>query len=150
MNHIIKYKIFENVEEIKNIFYPIINWDMIQDIKQMSLEYLDEGLALRLSVRNGGEKYRNSKPIWRMQFTHRNDYHNRDFDNQHSINYRINPGNYEGWYNAYKGEEINIIYNILLRSNEKRHYTETLELIGRIRDAYPNENFKPYDIGDHT
>ena len=38
------------IDEVKDKFTPYINWKMIEDIKDMSLEYLDMGLLLNITI----------------------------------------------------------------------------------------------------
>ena len=37
-------------KQVEELFSPYINWEMIQDVKDLSLEYLDKGITLELYI----------------------------------------------------------------------------------------------------
>lgn len=133
-------KLYEDLtNEIQDIFYPIINWDMIEDLKDMSLEYLDNGLELKILI-----GYCPTRPKLKynillavIKFAH-NNY--KCMWTPHSIgSLDIDDIKIVGSDIFYAislieaGSTVNSVIN-------KR--TETLELVGRIEEAYPNEDIK--------
>lgn len=50
MKYIKLYEAILGTDEVKDKFTPYINWKMIEDIKDMSLEYLDMGLLLNITI----------------------------------------------------------------------------------------------------
>ena len=74
MRYIKSYKIFESFEEsdVQDVFEPYINWELVRDVQEMSLEYIDGGMILNLEITYG--KYESVlKPpfyIYHMQYNH--------------------------------------------------------------------------------
>lgn len=46
MKHLKSYKLFESTNQTENFFRDKINWELIETIKDLSLEYLDDGSKL--------------------------------------------------------------------------------------------------------
>lgn len=114
-------------EEIDQSFIDqvsqFINWKMISDIKDMSLEYIDNEYTLHIFVfytMNNGI----SVKTMRLTFNHtQSDIDwgiHRDIEKKENIYYRVRLiGKKSGDF---------------ILNNEK-----TIELVDRIKDAYPNE-----------
>jgi hypothetical protein len=55
MKHLKSYKLFESNNQTENFFRDKINWDLINNLKDLSLEYLDDGGKLLFSAEIGKE-----------------------------------------------------------------------------------------------
>ena len=112
-----------NKWKCEEVFSPLINWDMIEDIKDMSLEYLDMGYTLYLSFIYLSKK--NEYELFNLSFNHA------------ALNKR--------WYDVneifVKFLDTNkLFYRFnLKRSKFQNYYNELInnELEERILDAYP-------------
>lgn len=117
-------KLYEEIDQ--SFIYQVsqfINWKMISDIKDMSLEYIDEGYTLHIFVfytMNNGI----SAKTMRLTFNHKQsdiDWGiHRDIEKKENIYYKVR---------LISKKAGNFILN-----NEK-----TIELVDRIKGAYPNE-----------
>lgn len=107
--------------------FGTINWLMIEDIKDMSLEYLDDGFILGIYVYSS--KF---GAIYRLTYCH------NDGVNGH---WRLKDKN-NHWDNSDKLGHI--FYSILLYNiSDAKHYPkESKELISRIEEAYPDEDIR--------
>jgi len=119
------YKLFESngstESELKDLFEPYINWDLIEDAKDMSLEYLDEGMRLFLEIAYDYKYY-----IYYMGFS--------------------NYENFSEWTTYFLTKDS--LYKIKPIDKSKVRYLFRLngsynnfeeELVSRIKEAYPNE-----------
>ena len=50
MKNIKSYKLFENIDELEDLFKSSINYELIDDLKDLSLEYLDSGKILEYHI----------------------------------------------------------------------------------------------------
>jgi len=143
MRYLKSYKIFESFEEsdIQDVFEPYINWELVRDVQEMALEYIDEGMILNLEISYG--KYLSvSKPpfyIYHMTYNHdgvKRTWKPESFNNLTEGPYELDPiDKSEMVYQFYLVDELG------LYSKE-----EDKELESRIKEAYPNENINPYAI----
>ena len=107
-------------EKVKDIFTPFINWDLIEDVKDMSLEYIDLDMTLNLSVKQ------NDVWIYAVLFNH-----NMNDVTWFNVNmYNITP--------IQSGGDLK--YQLELCTNLFDTKVYDLELINRASEAYPNEN----------
>ena len=140
MKYIKLYEAILSTDEVKDKFTPYINWEMIEDIKDMSLEYLDNNLILDIEI------FYDITPkdwstvheltIYSMEYSH--DIKSCSVD----------------WHLIYEvvGEVIrgNIVYKVFLfkkvyqwqPNNTSVAKNETNELISRLEEAYPNINIE--------
>lgn len=127
MKYLKKYKLFERFEEsdTQNVFEPYVNWDMIETLKDMSLEYLDEGMTLTLEI------IYLDKSFYFMKYNHEklNSSWNCTFDDLTEGPYELEPikPNY-------------ITYKFYLIKIGKTTVKSGHELRSRMKEAYPNEN----------
>lgn len=102
-----------------------INWNMISDIKDMSLEYIDDGCTLYIDIYKGFERsgYVN---VCDVKYNHNINsikyYEDNIFKNNSELTYHVYIGN-----GTNKHDGTNAIY--------------TFELRDRLREAYPKEVF---------
>ena len=116
-------KLFE-AEKKKNH----INWEMIEDIKDMSLEYLDEGMVLDILIIERAFPIAVSNFYMRIQYSHRGEILDGDIDHDYTSEYEFG-------------------YSVSLVNYEKTYINldETVELMNRIGCAYPNGIFKKWN-----
>lgn len=125
-------KLFESKDymdekEIEAIFKSHINWKMIEDIKDMALEYFDNRMVLYIDI---SVRY---NTLCSLKYSH--------YDN------------YIKWYSVYHKEYFkdpspndDLRYKIVLDNSYKsvnfavNNGLTRGELISRVKDAYPNEN----------
>lgn len=134
-------KTYESLNEKEMIIKELssqVNFKLVSDIKDMSLEYLDEDLTLRLEIIyiEKGD-YEKKHHVYSQDFSHDPD-ENCEFWH---INQTIN----------YIGDDVEFIYDVSLWvSNEEEEYVredETDELVNRVKKAYPNEKiYSLYEI----
>ena len=121
--------------EHKYYIDSLINWDLINDAKDMALEYIDEGFTLYLFVLVG-EKYRyNSKAfrILNLEFDHNTFTVNKDYT--YSTELAIKRiKNMETKY------EITLMNYHNVDNPKYLDGSSCRELINRLKSAYPNEN----------
>lgn len=105
-------------ELIESEINELINWDLINDTKDMSLEYIDEGYTLYILIYKGfSYKY---ELIAEISYNH--DINSIEYDNLPSNNNKL-------------------IYNIYIGKHRTSSYPKyTFELRDRIKEAYPNES----------
>lgn len=121
-------KLYESHTKYK---YPgSINWDMIENIKDMSLEYLDDNYALGIYVYSK----KTSESIYRMFYTHQNGVQE---------DWRL-KATQKPWSNSDKLGQI--FYRVLLYNISDRgsplHRDKSNELRERILMAYPSEDIE--------
>ena len=123
-------KTFESIikplgmDETKRIYSPLINWEMILDLKEMSLEYLDKGARLDMSI------VVKDTIIYELWFNHdgsKIEWFDRLYKNE-----------YDEWVG--NKEDIKYYINLWYQGNDGTE--DCFELIYRIRGMYPDENFK--------
>lgn len=112
-------------------FKPHINWDLVNDVKDMSLEYLDSGNATLII-----DFYYENKWFYGLKFNHsgeRGDY----------VTYNVLiPHNLKDNKISYK---IYLVTTSNLQNSMEEQLVrmcDTKELISRIREAYPEEIIK--------
>lgn len=113
-------KLYESIYEVA------INMNLINDAKDMALEYLDEGMNLNLLVFANSCKWVDtigigSIWIYEVRFSHTRD-----------ISKPCNP-------NSKLKEDDHILYSATIYKSNILQKKETLELIRRLKRAYPNE-----------
>lgn len=148
MKYLKSYKIFESFEEsdVQEVFEPYINWELVRDVKEMSLEYIDDGMILNLEISYG--KYESVlKPpfyIYHMQYNHDGIIKNWKPESFGQLT--------EGPYELEPIDKSEMVYQFYLVDGVVRNGaycpSEDKELESRIREAYPNEIINPYDIHD--
>jgi len=132
MKHI---KLFEAYAVYKKIDH-FINWKMIEDVKDMALEYIDDGLTLYIGFH----------PI--ITYEEKGIYNN-DFIELYHLLYNHNMDKFED------GDDSNLFYkyadgvkgmsyfiNFVFCGDTNRYgliYKLALELVNRVKEAYPNE-----------
>lgn len=106
-----------------------INWAMIEDIKDMALEYLDDNYLLAIYVYDDTHK-----SIYRLFYSHENGVQDV---------WRLKEAN-KNWSNSDKLGKIYyriLLYN-LLDDGTNNTNTDSNDLIDRIKEAYPNEDIR--------
>jgi hypothetical protein len=130
MKYLKAYKIFESLdkEDTKNVFEPYINWNMIYDLKDLALEYLDRGLTLIVRVRYNDEVYHKEK--------YTNIIYTICYKHESSASTFSTPS-----FNIYDLEPIDksrVLYQIsIVDKNSDRMEKETSEVIEILREMYP-------------
>ena len=125
MKYIKYYKLFE-----ANDIDQLINWEMINDIKDMSLEYLDDGYRLIIIVYYRIPVGNRLEEIYSLVYDHSTNKEEKlNIDNM-NINKKY------------------IKYHITLHKKVDNYHiydnTKTIELHERIMSAYPKENICHY------
>lgn len=123
-------KTFEGIEPIKLIedyLSKMINWDMIKDIKDMALEYLDDGYELGIHIKNYTLDDVFHRMIYTIEYSH--DRYDEDWVDLHGLFYIGDNIEYRIFLMIDKGWPSKIKYDKDM----------SLELISRIKEAYPNE-----------
>ena len=142
MRYIKSYKIFESFEEsdVQDVFEPYINWELVRDVQEMSLEYIDGGMILNLEITYG--KYESVlKPpfyIYHMQYNHNSIKRTWKISGLESLT--------EGPYELEPIDKSEMVYQFYLVDENTGLYCsdEDKELESRIKEAYPNEIINPY------
>ena len=138
MKHLKAYNIFESIEDgldlldTKEVFEPYINWNMIYDLKDLALEYLDTGFELVVRIRYNipkdvkerNDEFGNVENVWTLCYTHQSD--NFTFLYPSSNVYDLEPI-----------DKNNIEYFITLVKDYYLHKEETNELVEEIKVRYP-------------
>jgi hypothetical protein len=140
---------YENTPSIEDIFKPKINWDLIDNMKDLALEYVDEGLTLRWSIfiketsdfkshMSVASNSRRSTRLCNGEFDHSEDY--KEF------NHWNREGKYDGCaYPEILKKEYSFIYamNIVEYSNGNETYRtdnkKTVELYNNLEKMYSEE-----------
>lgn len=131
-------KLYEEIDQ--SFIYQVsqfINWKMISDIKDMSLEYIDEGYTLNITVFSIMHNNGISPKIMKLVFNH----------TQSDIIWGI-PRVVEKEDISYR---VKLVYKHgKFDSNKKiSEILKTSELLKRINDSYPNEKVrrhKPFRV----
>jgi len=133
-------KILIPKEEIEKFCTPLVNWDLIYDIKDISLDFLDNGYELYLSVDYYYKYYLSS--LFCIQFNH-----------------QINITKWHDLTNIIKSEDftldyyknVNFSYRFALTKkwnyskNKGGYYTkESNQILDIIKEMYPNEEIDIY------
>lgn len=120
--------IFEtlNPNEVKELYSRYINWELIEDAKELSLYYLDEGLSLELYFKI------DKKIIYTLYYNHHEniEYYSSLMTNPYNINRRY-VLYIEMDSEKYKKDKKS---NDVLLSKYRKEITE------RLRYIYKNEN----------
>lgn len=127
-------KLYEAYSNIDNKIGELINWKFIDDVKDMALEYLDDGFLLIVDI------YPVLKPSTTIRSAKSRLY---------SLRYDHNTDDLKFYYYADISKIEDIIYHITLHSHVEADYhsfdlEKTKELIDRISEAYPDENIRSY------
>lgn len=144
MRYLKSYKIFESFEEsdVQDVFEPYINWELVRDVQEMSLEYIDGGMILNLEITYG--KYESVlKPpfyIYHMQYNHNSIKRTWKISGLETLT--------EGPYELEPIDKSEMVYQFYLVDENTGLYCsdEDKELESRIKEAYPNEIVNPYAI----
>ena len=142
MRYLKSYKIFESFEEsdVQDVFEPYINWELVRDVQEMSLEYIDGGMILNLEITYG--KYESVlKPpfyIYHMQYNHNSIKRTWKISGLESLT--------EGPYELEPIDKSEMVYQFYLVDENTGLYCsdEDKELESRIKEAYPNEIINPF------
>jgi len=117
-----------NSKEVSSLFTPIIDWDLIADAKDMSLEYLDNNMILIICIKM------NYPTLYLERFSHQED------------TIRWSP--IQLMIDIYQINKNNLVYIFQLTTDDEksRYYAgvipdETKELVDRIKESYPNYNY---------
>lgn len=125
MKHIKLYESFNNFDEdVKNL----INWNLVEDIKDMSLDYIDNGLTLSIYIRALFNKHRQHW-LYRIIFNHEKCFSQNVWEDNKFIEI-------EGYSN------LRIEYGITLFLEETGQCIydgQEKELVDRVKEAYPEE-----------
>ena len=125
MKHLKSYNESIVSQGLKDMLNDYINWKLIDDAKDMSLEYLDQGMRLTLWADYGVNKG-TSKELYSISYCH--EYQNEDI---------INPSIYTRCYLEYGGT---VRYGMFLDDfNSGVCFEESKELVDRLKEAYPDE-----------
>ena len=124
MKHLRIFEDFED-EDFEGFYTTFINWDLIADVKDMALEYIDNNMLLRITVCD------KNIFIYINTFTH-----TTDTKKWNPLNTTIECIDDLG--------SVDISYVIYLRnwvSDDDRSINEesSNELISRLQEAYPEE-----------
>lgn len=134
MKHITKYKVFESESHNDEI-----DFDMINDAKDMALDFLDEGYTLEIDVYYGiientvnvDKRRYDPNPhtraiIYRLKYSHE--------EEKASFSHK--------WYKQIGNCNL-IMYYFIIYKGEGGEYTEdsdkSFEIVSRIMEAYPNK-----------
>lgn len=134
MKYLKTYKLFESTgfteSDIKDVFESYINWDLIRDAQDMSLEYLDEGMKFNLEI-TYDDYY-----IYYMRFS----------NDANLSEWKIGMMNdlTEGPYELEPIDKSKLIYQFYLTKDGLYNKSANEELESRIKEAYPNENVNKY------
>lgn len=128
-------KLFEAYELDANV-KDLINWDMINDLKEMSLEYIDEGFDLTIDIYAEGEKLKKQNPIYSNTWTEETNF----------LLYQIKYSHVMDELTSAKNPKLIRIDNMkyfvcLSRYGIGPSRSKSLALLDRIEEAYPNEKF---------
>lgn len=145
MKWIKTYKLFENNNY--DIRYPkdYVNLDFVNYVKELSLEYLDEGCELEITANISVETYRDGKPwymsnwpIYRCEFSqHRPEINKEEyteFDINHLRGIYKDPITRDKYINGLFKAFDDIIYEVVLKTYRKINRKDVEEFYDRIRD----------------
>ena len=106
----------ETTIKSKEIFSKFINWDLINDAKELAIEFLDDGYTLSIKVGYQLNKYSHNGviDIYRLSYSHYNDYNDWNLDVIYPNNLDMNKIVYEIFMNIEK-EDLNNICDTLNR-----------------------------------
>lgn len=142
MKHLKTYKIFElqisgfDESDIKDVFEPYINWNLVRDVEEMSLEYIDDGMMLSLEV-----TYDKSYYIYHMRYDHSGSTSAWMTGSFNDLT--------EGPYELEPIDKTKMVYQFYLTKNDMIQKEADNELESRIKESYPNENINPrYSFSD--
>lgn len=137
MKYLKTYKLFESIgfteSDIKDVFEPYINWDLIRDAQDMSLEYLDEGMKFNLEITYDDKYY-----IYYMRFSNDENFSEWKIGMMNDLT--------EGLYELEPIDKSKLIYQFYLTKDGLYNKSADEELESRIKEAYPNENVNDYSL----
>jgi len=154
MKYLNSYKIFESDNPTKDFFEDKINWDLISDLKDISLEYLDNGQEITYSAEVNTES--NQYPLFLSSYRLKDnepDYDVSEFEREIERRYRA-PKEFTHWANFHKEHSMKAIqayeksnkinYKFMIgmpdpSSVVKRDKNAQTEILERIQGMYPNE-----------
>jgi len=141
LNETLSYLDGISKNEMENLFKDRINWDLIEDLKDLSLEYIDKGATFKYDI-NCMCKYIYNK-VFRYEldyisvidglFNHQKDEYKYDY-----INVKIDLKDIKTSKIVYKIALI-IEYNDQDLPGFEYLIDETTELVDKINKIYPNE-----------
>lgn len=141
MKYLKRYKIFESRFsdlDVKDVFEPYINWNLVEDVKDMSLEYIDEGINLNIEVNYKDND--NNYYILTIYFNHdeTNIYWNPGNDRSSSKDVLFTHLT-EGPYELEPIDKSKILYYFYFTIDGYGVINRD-ELLSRIKETYPDEN----------
>ena len=123
-------KLYESFNTEESFYENILNRNLINDAKDMALEYIDMGMYLHIDVFSNADSEKNTVSVASVWI------HEVIFDHNKDISKDYNK----------KSKIENILYIIKLRSSYptpiedgKLHRSMNIELVERLKMAYPNE-----------
>lgn len=144
----IDLKLFENgptsrlsERDVMSYFKDQINWDMIENIKDMSLEYLDDGFNLKIFIMFRPMNHWSMNDIYSLTYSHDKNFCKSKYVSLSIPCYLYYDKDNKIIHDFWESGEI--FYNCVLyktTSNPEMEKRYTMELKNRIKDAYPNEN----------
>jgi hypothetical protein len=136
MKYLKSYKLFElqisgfEESDIKSVFESCINWNLVRDVEEMSLDYIDNDMILNLEITYDKKYY-----IYFMRYDHsgsKSDWMTGSFNSLTEGPYELEPI-----------DKTKIVYQFYLTKDEMIQKEADNELESRIKEAYPNENINP-------
>lgn len=119
-----------NKEKCEEVFSPLIDWNFVEDLKDMSLEYLDMGGVLFLSfIYLSGKN--NQHELFRLIYSH---------DSLYNFWYEVN----EIFVKFPNVKKLFYKFNIDFRSENHDVKLINNELRERVVEAYPNIKIIPW------
>lgn len=137
MKYIKTYEALEVGNLVRAELARHINWRMIEDVKDMSLEYLDDGFYLRFVIVLENAAH-NLNKIYTIVHSH----NARNVVNRWETS-KLSLGAIENIT-----DDIKIIYNVTLHKNSDNglNLARTKALVSRASEAYPHDNFESYGL----
>ncbi len=142
MKYLKNYKLFEfqisrfDESDVNDVFEAYINWKLIEDAKDMALEYIDDGMSLGVEI-----SYINHY-VYHIRYNHKETYSEWISDSFNNLT--------EGPYELEPIDRNKIIYQFYLEKDDgmiDKESDKELEL--RVKEAYPDENINPrYSFSD--
>jgi len=136
MKYLKSYKLFElqisgfEESDIKSVFEPYINWNLVRDVEEMSLEYIDNDMILNLEITYDKKYY-----IYFMRYDHSGSNGGWMIGSFNSLT--------EGPYELEPIDKSKMVYQFYLTKDEMIQKEADNELESRIKEAYPDENINP-------
>ena len=132
------FKLFEDkkIEDTSVYFKDKINYDLLQDLKDLSLDLIDDGYRLQINIRVSDNFF--VRPICILNF-----YHKLDELNWCKYNNKMdyNSNDHITKYGSY-GLRYSVCFSKVIISDKKRSsfYHDKNEIESIIQEMYPYEN----------